>query len=433
MSLKNNLKDIIKGKFARNVFTVLSGNTISQIIPFLFYPIITRIYEPSEFALLSLFTATVLIFSNISTMQYHKAIMVAEDQDEAVNVLALTIICVLFMTIISAFVVIAFNHFILELMDNEKMKIWLYLVPISVFLTGITNTLSLWASKHKAFKRLAIEKVSNKASSLLSKIGLGYMKYTNAGLILGTIIGQVFSNVYLIIQTLKDRVHIKTVSFKDMKRMMYKYRHFPIYSNVSKSGGAIKESALRYVISNFFGASVLGSFSFTYGIMMRPLSLIGSAVSNVFFEKISDLSSKKKDIWPIQKKIIAYLSLIGILLLLPVFLFGEQLFGLVFGEKWIEAGSHARLMTPWLFAIFISSPLLSLNYVLNKQRQYMYISVGVNILFPVILLMASLMTTDFNTVLVIISWAGFFINMYWIVWVRKMSLEYQFNKEEVSY
>ncbi len=431
--MKKRIQKIFKNEFLKNVLTVFSGNTISQILPLLFYPIITRIYEPSEFALLTLFTATALIFGNISTMQYHKAIMVAEDEEEAINVLTLSFLCVLAMTTFSALIVIAFNQFIIDLMANEKMRIWLYLVPVAVFFKGVTNTLNIWASRKKVFKRLAVEKVANKSTSSLGKIGIGYLQYTNAGLILGTLIGQVVSNIYLGVTTFKDRINFKLVSHQLIKKLMYKYRHFPIYSNFSKSGGAIKETTVKYVISNFFGASILGAYSFTYGILMKPLSLIGNSVSHVYFQKISELYKQKKDIWPIQRKIILNLTVIGILALLPVYFFGEELFRFVFGEKWVEAGTFASLMTPWLFAIFISSPLLSLQYVLNKQKSYMYVSVGGNILFPASLITASLLTADFNHVLITISWIGFFINMFWIVWVRKNSLQYQANKKEFSY
>lgn len=431
--MKEKVKKILKNEFLLNILTVFSGNTISQILPLLFYPIITRIYEPSEFALISLFTATALIFGNISTMQYHKAIMVAEDDSEATNVLALSFICIIVVTTVTTIVIIVFNQFIVDLMANDYMSIWLYLVPLTVFFTGMTNTLNMWASRQKEFKRLAVEKVANKSSSSIGKIGIGYLQYTNAGLILGSLIGQFVSNLYLVVLTFKDQINFKTISVQKVKKLMYKYRHFPIYSNLSKSGGAIKETTVKYVISNFFGASILGAYSFTYGILMQPLSLIGNAVSHVYFQKISELFHQKKDIWPIQRKIILYLSLIGFIALLPVYFFGEELFRLIFGEKWVEAGTFASLMTPWLFAIFISSPLLSLNYVLNKQKQYMCISVGVNLLFPLVLIISSLLITNFNSVLIIISWAGFIINMFWIVWVRKYSLQYQADKSGISY
>jgi O-antigen/teichoic acid export membrane protein len=55
---------------------------------------------------------------------------------------------------------------------------------------------------------------------------------------------------------------------------------------------------------------------------------------------------------------------------------GPELFSLVFGEQWRNAGEFARWMAPWLYMVFITSPLSTLFSVLEKQVQGMLFQLG---------------------------------------------------------
>src|SRR5690606_25977012 len=47
----------------------------------------------------------------------------------------------------------------------------------------------------------------------------------------------------------------------------------------------------------------------------------------------------------------------------------------VFGESWRQAGEFARWMVPWLYLVFVSSPLSSIFSVLEKQKEGMVFQV----------------------------------------------------------
>jgi O-antigen/teichoic acid export membrane protein len=53
-----------------------------------------------------------------------------------------------------------------------------------------------------------------------------------------------------------------------------------------------------------------------------------------------------------------------------VFFFGAELFALVFGEDWREAGQYAQIMAPWFMVNFMSSPISSLPLILKKQGSF---------------------------------------------------------------
>jgi O-antigen/teichoic acid export membrane protein len=47
---------------------------------------------------------------------------------------------------------------------------------------------------------------------------------------------------------------------------------------------------------------------------------------------------------------------------------GPELFRIIFGANWVEAGRYAQILSPWMFILFISSPLSNLFSTLERQE-----------------------------------------------------------------
>ena len=101
-----------------------------------------------------------------------------------------------------------------------------------------------------------------------------------------------------------------------------------------------------------------------------PMSILGSAVAQVFFQTSAQLSHDDIN----RLKTVTYnayrkMLYIGVIPLSIVFAFGDYIFTFVFGSQWDTAGQYARLLSPWLLLVFVSSPLSNLFTVLEKQRE----------------------------------------------------------------
>ena len=69
--------------YYRNFLTMLSGNTLSQLIPFIIAPILSRIFSPEEFAVLANFMAIVGVIGIISTGRLEHAVPIPQDHKKA--------------------------------------------------------------------------------------------------------------------------------------------------------------------------------------------------------------------------------------------------------------------------------------------------------------------------------------------------------------
>jgi O-antigen/teichoic acid export membrane protein len=52
-----------------------------------------------------------------------------------------------------------------------------------------------------------------------------------------------------------------------------------------------------------------------------------------------------------------------------LFVFGPQIFSIVFGKPWAPAGEYARYLSIMFFFGFVSSPLSYVYYIVGKQRE----------------------------------------------------------------
>jgi len=132
-----------KSEFSRNVLTLMTGTTVSQAIPIAISPILTRIYTPDDFGVLALFFAITSIFGYIATARYDMAVMLPEEDDDALNIVILGFILSSIISFILFIFVYLFNHQICVLLNNFSIAPWLYFIPIVVFFMGTFNMLNI--------------------------------------------------------------------------------------------------------------------------------------------------------------------------------------------------------------------------------------------------------------------------------------------------
>ena len=106
-----------------------------------------------------------------------------------------------------------------------------------------------------------------------------------------------------------------------------------------------------------------------------PMSLIGSAVGQVFFQKASEIKNTVGRIDKIVHGVHRRLISIGIFPILLLLLIGEDLLAAILGMQWYTAGIYAKILAPWLFLVFIASPLQTIFNILELQQIDLYFNI----------------------------------------------------------
>jgi O-antigen/teichoic acid export membrane protein len=121
------------------------------------------------------------------------------------------------------------------------------------------------------------------------------------------------------------------------------------------------------IFAAFFGATATGFYALAHHVLSKPMALIGGAVGQVFFSNA--VESNRNGTLPLLvsslHEKLAHVTMPPMVLLIFK---GPELFGLVFGSKWTEAGVYAQWMAPWIYFMCVSSPLSTILTVLEKQK-----------------------------------------------------------------
>jgi O-antigen/teichoic acid export membrane protein len=388
--MKKILGNLLKLEFVFNVTTLMAGSVVSQIIPVLVAPIISRLYYPEDYAVVAAYNSITVLLTIVSTGMLSSALMIDKTDNEAVNTAAAAFLVTTGITAISLAIFLIFNESITQLTGNENITFWLYLIPLTVFFTGGYQTLSMWNNRLNRYKRLAFNKILQTIVTSSATLVLGFLSYRSTGLMISLLLGQIFAFGVLFFQTYRnDNELLKKINYVQIKSSFMRHKDFPKYNMPQGFLDGLRESSIVLVISNYFGPVVLGSYSFAMGMLNKPLHIVGEAYRQVFFQKASKLFNAKKNIWSFTKKNILVLSSIVLPFFLLLFIWGADIFALTFGENWREAGIIAQILSIWMFSRFLVSPLSSIPLVFNEQKVFFYYGFFNNITLPATLLLAA--------------------------------------------
>jgi O-antigen/teichoic acid export membrane protein len=121
------------------------------------------------------------------------------------------------------------------------------------------------------------------------------------------------------------------------------------------------------LIPFYFDETVVGYFGRAFALVAIPLSLMGGAISQVFFVHAAE-ANREDNLPEVTLKVHQRLVMLGLFPTLLLLLAGPDLFAFILGEPWRPAGEYIQFVGPWLFFASVASPLTPLFDVLERQR-----------------------------------------------------------------
>jgi lipopolysaccharide exporter len=357
-----------KSEFSKNVLTLMTGTTIAQAIPIAISPILTRIYTPEDFGLLALYMAIATIIAVIATGRYELAIMLPKKDSDAVSIVVLSILFSFAVSVVILVLIFFYNAELASLLGDNEIRYWLFLLPVTVFITGTYNALNYWVNRKKGYTDISKNKVLQSFTIVATQVSMGLNKMGVAGLIWAGLVGQISALIFFLRLSWKnDKKTLKKVSRIKVIALAKRYKDFPLINSWSGLLNTASVQAPIIVLASLFSSTVTGYFSLAQRILQIPMTLLGAAIGQVYFEKATKLKANKSEIKRITLDTHKKLLIIGLLPTLIILLFGSELFAFIFGEPWRVAGEYAKLLSVWIFFVFVCSPLSHLMTIYEKH------------------------------------------------------------------
>lgn len=396
------IQKIKKSLFIRNVLTLMTGTAIAQALNIIIAPIISRLYDPHAFGVFAVYTSIVSICVAVVGLKYELAIVLPKKQEDAANVLYLSIIVVVFMTLLSTIFLFLFKDYLEIWFHIQGLNEFIWWIPISILFFGIYNNFNYWSTRQKSFKRLSISQIFRSISVAATQLGGGISKIGTVGLIAGQAIGHIVATVVLGKQIWKDDRQVLTSSFNfnKMKDLARTYKEFPKYSAPQSLINSLSQNVAPFILAAYFSPTVVGYYSLSLRLLQLPINLIGDSVRQVFYPRIAEIYNHGGDL---HKYLVKSTVFLGVIILLPsliIFLSGPLLFSIVLGKEWYEAGVYSQWMMLWLMFGFMNRPASATAQVLGLQKFLFYYEVLFFLSRLVVLILGAYYLSSLYTIII---------------------------------
>lgn len=347
---------------------MLSGNTVSQAIPFVIAPFISRIFTPQEFAIQANFLAIVGLIGIVSAGRYELAVVLPKEERKAQAIFKL---CLWIIPAVSALslLLFVFKNQISDFYNDLELPKYMIFVAPAILFTGLYNLLFNWNIRQRKFNNVSLSRITQSLFGNLMYLAFGYLAWGIKGLIFGWFIGQILSTVILMIPTVKNWKKEPNISPKEIKEMAVKHKDFPLINSLHAFTDIFAtQFFIFWLITNNYGMLALGLFSMMNRYLRAPIQLVTGAVSQIYYKEASECANNGTSAIPIIKKTLKICLLFALPFSIVILIWGPQLFSLYLGSPWREAGEYARIMIPALFTNFIFGPISITPVIFNKQK-----------------------------------------------------------------
>jgi len=360
-----------KSAFIRNLLVMMSGTVAAQIIGYALYPVISRLFSPSDFGVFGSFDAVLTIITAGVTLEYYQAIMLPKEREDAFHLFVISCLS----TFAIGFVCLVACLIAPGTMNSliKTSGIWaLVLLVLSTVVAGLNYACQAWCVRVKAFKHAAGSQVIRSLSSNGMQLGFGCLKVGAPGLIISSVSANVLASLNLIRVLLPDLKALgPSIRWNRIKELAYEYRDFPAWSASMSYINALSVGLPVLLLTRFYGIAVTGAYAFAMRVIQAPTSILAGAMRQVLFQKACETQHRGGRLLPLYAKATTGLFAISVLPFMVLALWAPQIFTLIFGPKWHTAGDLARSMALWLTTL-CGVPSVLFARAMRMQRKLFF-------------------------------------------------------------
>lgn len=368
--------------FAKDVLLVTIGPALAQILALISTPIITRLYSPLALGTSSLFTSIIIILGVIVCLRYQEAIIIPYKDKDAANVFGISFILIVLFSLITSLIIFLNGASLISALNAYQLKGYLWLLPLAIFINGLSLILNRWYLRKKKFARISLNRIVCSSTTITITIIAGFIGYNlGVSLIVASIIGSLLATFILGLQIWHEYGSLlkESIDMQNLIMQFKKYKNFPLYDMWGILLNNISWQLPTFFLAKYFSPIVVGYYSLAMGALMLPMNLIGLSISSVFFQRSAKAKFESDvELTNLVETTFLRLGMVGIFPILLLVFIGKDIFSIIFGSNWSEAGIYVQILSFFIFFQFISESTITLFSTWGKQRS--------NLIFNIFLL-----------------------------------------------
>lgn len=363
------LRSFLSNRFIKAVLTLVSTTLLAHVIQLIATPALTRLYSPSQFGEVAVVMAIASVLLTVSSLRYELAIALPKSYFHSRLLLQLAqrlnLVFAVFLV-----VVIALLGDVLSTLGNHTVQTsLLWTIPFFVLLAGVFRAHTYMALREDRYQLLGVSKVVQATGTVIVQLILGLTSLGPLGLALGQVVGQ-GAGAWKIHQVLglKEHDYLSRKRWR-LKRwaLARKHRRFPKYDVPASLVDVASVQLPNLLLAAFFSPVTAGLYVLADRVVTLPITFLGRSVGQVLFGFSREALSRGLMLKMALKSVGILLGLILIPTALLFFL-GPDLFAMVFGEQWRQAGVYASWLMLGVAVQFVYGPISLLLMATEGQK-----------------------------------------------------------------
>lgn len=343
--------------------TIATGTAAAQALVFATRPVLTRLYSPEAWGVLTLFITAITFLSAVASGGYRYAILLPARADDAAGVAALSLGGALLTGLVTAAGVAVAQAAGWLAPD----PLWWLLPPAIVFLEG-GLTAETWMTRYDRFAPVSASRITQQIVTVGVHLAAGLAGAGAGWLVGGTAAGYVASGALVgMWLAWRGGPMASLWRWRRIGMLARRYVRFPLFSAPAALLNLVSTRIPVFVLAAVATPADVGQFGIAFGSLALPLGLVTGSVGQVFFVRAAE-ASRDGDLSGLTRGVLRGLLAVTAFPCLAVLAAGPTLFAFVFGDVWATAGVYARVLAPWTLAASIAAPLTVLFDVLERQR-----------------------------------------------------------------
>lgn len=350
-----------RSRFVR-AFGLVSGATASgQIIALISVPLLSRIYDTTDFGEYGVFVAVGTALSALGCLRLDLAVPRADDKKASEEIAAAGIMCAGLFSLVLLSLAIALKGTIPGI---ELGHVGVLLLPVSVYVGAVWLVLNQLAIRRGQFRIVAARALIQPAVAFAFQGAWMLVSMPGPGLIIGYLAGQtVAAACYL-----ADSRGSMASSLGTFWRTLLAHRSYIMVMTPQGVLNSVNVQLPLLMMSWLYSAQTTGFFSMTQRVMGVPIGLVGITMGQVYISFLAERRSESPaTVTALFNRVSAALALGGLALILGTLLLAPPLFGFVLGPQWMPSARYAQLASVMYGAQLIAAPLATTLVVMRQE------------------------------------------------------------------
>ena len=344
-------------RFRRNFMKIASANALAQVISIVSLPLLSRLYLPEYFGVLTTYTLMQSVVLSFVTGRIEWIIPNAKSHLQVRRLLGLGVIITLGVLCFVMGALIAFHNQIETVFDLQQIGPFLWLLPIGVIAGALQLLWQSWYVFGGDLTKVGYSKLAQSVVTMLLSLVLGLTTLAGMGLVSAYVVGFMAAVIVLFSGRNKDVGSVMGFKPKRIVRLLRLYGRQMMASTTLSIINISMNMSLTMLLILFYSSQIVGWYGLVFRVATAPIGLFTTAIVQSFWTDAALLA--KKDPRALRTFYLGSIKRLCIVSIpfAVVFLCGPLYIPFIFGrENWSGAGHLLMAVTPYLIGMIIFSP-----------------------------------------------------------------------------